>query len=181
MARRSTSGNSLARQDPGVIDAHWETIQTHPMGHGGTNIVVGSPRSSPMSAIGDGGHYDARQGPNPVYVIMPRADRWSIFMIYRAFLSAFRHHPVATPLGGLACIWLTLFGVSFTLNMLRGDTVTATGSLWQPTVVGTNLAHALTGPVQGLAGSGHNVMLGTESLGEPLAPVQRNRVVKVSD
>ncbi|MGI8935944.1 MAG: hypothetical protein ACR2FS_17900, partial [Phormidesmis sp.] len=54
--------------------------------------LITRPARGPRSSIGDGGYFDASGSRNPVFQITPRSDDWSVFMLWRAYLSAYRHH-----------------------------------------------------------------------------------------
>jgi hypothetical protein len=100
-------------------------------------------------------------------------------MAIRAWLSAFRHKPIQTVGVTGASLWFGFAGMSGSLNLLRGDVMQCSGDGWNPVVAGCNLAAAIAGPSQGLAGNVHDVMLGTQEVTEQIEAKPKIRAVKV--
>lgn len=140
-----------------VIDG--EIVSSSALAPIGSPQLITRPRGA-RSAIGDGGHFDASGERNPVYSITPRADGWAVFLVARVYLSAFRHHALKTIIGTVAIIYAVSFSGGFLLNFLRGDVRRAEGNLWDPVILGSNVAALLVPTTQGLAGQAHDLMLG---------------------
>lgn len=166
---------------PDIIDAEFTTIST-----GGAMVpsqpqVIMPKRDSPRSAIGDGGYFDATGKRRPVFTILPADDNMGSLMAIRAWLSAFRHKPLQTVGVTGASLWFGFAGASGALNMLRGDVVACSGDNWNPVVAGCNIAAAVAGPSQGLAGSVHDVMLGQDDVTEQIETSPKIRAVRVDE
>ena len=114
-------------------------------------------RARARSSIGDGGYFDASGSRNPVFNITPRSEDWAVFMVWRVYLSTLRHHAFKTVIGTVAIIYGVTFG-SFGLNFLRGDVRRCSGDLWNPAILGCNLAALLVPTSQSLAGDAHDLM-----------------------
>lgn len=138
--------------------------------------LITRPARGPRSSIGDGGYFDASGSRNPVFQITPRSDDWSVFMLWRAYLSAYRHHAFKTVIGTVAIIYGVTFGGSFALNFLRGDVRRCTGDLWNPAILGCNIAALLVPTSQSLAGDAHDLMLG--EAGIEREPIKSEPVIR---
>lgn len=137
--------------------------------------VTRSPRG-PRSSVGDGGYFDASGSRNPVFNVTPRSDDWAVFMVWRVYLSAFRHHAFKTVIGTVAILYGVTFGGSFSLNFLRGDVRRCTGDLWNPAILGCNVAALLVPTSQGLAGDAHDLMLGDTAIDRE--PIRSETVIR---
>ena len=145
-----------------------------------TPQLVTRPARGPRSSIGDGGYFDASGNRNPVFQITPRSDDWSVFMVYRVYLSALRHHAFKTVVGTVAILYGMTFSGSFGLNFLRGDVRRCNGDLWNPAILGCNTAALLVPTTQGLAGDAHDLMLGDTAVNrEPIKSETVIRAVRV--
>jgi len=176
------SKNNRNNQQPDIIDAEFTTVSS-----GGGQLapmqptVITPKRNSPRSAMGDGGYFDASGKRRPVYTILPADDNMASLMAIRAWLSAFRHKPLQTVGVTGASLWFGFAGMSGALNMLRGDVVSCSGDNWNPVVAGCNIAAAVAGPSQGLAGNVHDVMLGQDDVTEDIETTPKIRAVRVEN
>lgn len=178
MAKKSNSSNS----NPDILDAEYTTIPVSGgMVHSPQQTVVAPRRDSPRGAIGDGGYFDASGKRRPVFTVLPADDNMAALMAVRAWLSAFRHKPLQTVGVTGATAWFGFAGMSGGLNMLRGDVLRCSGDTWNPVVAGCQIAAAIAGPAQGLAGSMHDVMLGQDDVTEQIETRPAIRAVKVED
>ncbi|NJM99285.1 MAG: hypothetical protein HC800_21015 [Phormidesmis sp. RL_2_1] len=166
MSRRNSQSDTY---DAEIINA--TALATSP-----TPQLITRPARGPRSSIGDGGYFDASGNRNPVFQITPRSDDWSVFMVYRVYLSALRHHAFKTTVGTVAILYAVTFGGSFSLNFLRGDVRRCTGDLWNPAILGCNIAALLVPPTQGLAGEAHDFMLG--EAGIEREPIKSEPVIR---
>ncbi|MBE7384434.1 MAG: hypothetical protein F6J95_023845 [Leptolyngbya sp. SIO1E4] len=167
-----------------VIDAEVTTIASPsggmvPYSHSQQSIM--RPRNTPRSNIGDGGYFDASGKRKPIFMISTADDQMAALMAVRAWLSAFRHKPLQTVGVTGASLWFGFFGLSGALNMLRGDVLQCSGDNWNPVVAGCNMAAAIAGPAQGLAGNVHDVMLGQDEVTQDIETSPKIRAVKVDD
>lgn len=138
--------------------------------------IVTRPARGPRSSIGDGGYFDASGNRNPVFNITPRAEDWAVFMVWRAYFSTLRHHAFKTVIGTVAILYGVTFGGSFGLNFLRGDVRRCSGDMWNPAILGCNLAALLVPTSQSLAGDAHDLMLGEDSVKQ--APIKSEPVIR---
>lgn len=172
MPRRSS------QQNADVYDA--EVINSTALASQPAPQLVTRPRSGARSNVGDGGYFDASGNRNPVFQITPRSDDWSVFMVYRVYLSALRHHAFKTVIGTVAILYGVTFGGSFGLNFLRGDVRRCSGDMWNPAILGCNIAALLVPTSQSLAGDAHDLMLGEASIErEPIKSEPLIRSVRV--
>ncbi|NJM98264.1 MAG: hypothetical protein HC800_14885 [Phormidesmis sp. RL_2_1] len=101
-------------------------------------------------------------------------------MVYRVYLSALRHHAFKTVMGTVAILYGVTFSGSFGLNFLRGDVRRCSGDLWNPAILGCNIAALLVPTSQSLAGDAHDLMLGEDSVKrEPIKSEPVIRSVRV--
>lgn len=164
---------SDAEQKNEVIDA--EIIDLNPSIVPIQRAAIAHNRANPHSNVGDGGYFDATGKGHPVFTILPADDAAASFIAIRAWLSAFRHHPLRTVATTGVVIWFGSAGLSGGLNLLRGDVKACIGDGWNPVVAGCNLAAILAPPAQGLAGGVHDVMLGGA---QPATPVETRPVIR---
>lgn len=169
MVRRKSQTQNSDVVDAEIVSS--STLSTQPV-----QQLITRPARGPRSSIGDGGYFDASGNRNPVFQLTPRGDDWAVFMIWRAYLSALRHHLLKTGIGTIAIIYAMSFAGSFFLNALRGDVRRCTGDMWNPIVFGCNLAALVVPTSQGLAGDAHDLMLGEESVKQ--APVKSEPVIR---
>lgn len=142
--------------------------------------LITRPVHGRRSSVGDGGYFDASGNRNPVFNVTPRSDDWAVFMVWRVYLSTFRHHAFKTMIGTVAIIYGVSFSGGFALNFLRGDVRRVDGDLWNPVVLGSNLAVLLVPTTQGLAGDAHDLMLGDTAIDrEPIKSETVIRAVRV--
>jgi len=80
-----------------------------------------------------------------------------------------------------ATLWFGFAGLSGSLNLLRGDVVQCSGDNWNPVVAGCNIAAAIAGPSQGLAGNLHDVIWGQEDVSEEIETRPKIRAVRVEE
>jgi hypothetical protein len=179
--RRRQSGNGE------VIDGEVTDITNAlvPVNAGSTAIAPKVSLNNPgtvRSNIQDGGYFDATKGKKkPIFVVTPATDRDSVYVVIRAYLSCLRHYPLPTVMGTFISVWSAFFISAFTLNILRGDTVYVTnGSWWDPTVLGTNTAAGLVGPVNSAAGGLHDLQMGETTLGQDLEPKRKQTVTRIN-
>lgn len=144
--------------------------------HQPEQMLFTRPMSTAQSSIGDGGHFDASGQRNPVFQVQPRADDWSVFMIWRLYLSALRHHALKTAIGTVAILYGVTFAGSFGLNFLRGDVRRCAGDTWNPAIFGCNMAAIVVPTSQSLAGDAHDLMLGEDSVKQ--APIKSEPVIR---
>lgn len=168
MPRRSSQQNADI-YDAEIINS--TALATQPAQH-----LVTRSRSGARSNVGDGGYFDASGNRNPVFQITPRSDDWSVFMVWRVYLSAFRHHAFKTVVGTVAIIYGVSFAGGFTLNFLRGDVRRVAGDLWNPVVLGSNMAALLVPTSQSLAGDAHDLMLG--DTGVERSPIKSQTMIR---
>ncbi len=142
----------------------------------GSPQLITRPRGGVRSSIGDGGYFDASGNRNPVFNVTPASDGWAVFMIWRVYLSALRHHALKTVIGTITIIYGVSFSAGFTLNFLRGDVRRAEGDLWNPVVLGSNAAALLVPTTQGLAGDAHDLMLGDIAIDRD--PIKSETVIR---
>ena len=172
MPRRSSPQNA------DIYDA--EIINATALATAPTPQLVTRPRSGARSNVGDGGYFDASGSRNPVFQITPRSDDWSVFMVWRVYLSALRHHAFKTVIGTVAILYGMTFSGSFGLNFLRGDVRRCNGDLWNPAILGCNTAALLVPTSQSLAGDAHDLMLGDTAVDrEPIKSETVIRAVRV--
>lgn len=172
MARQRTQNNDQ------VIDG--EILQTTALATQAAPQLVTRPARGPRSSIGDGGYFDASGQRNPVFSITPRGDDWAVFMVWRVYLSALRHHAFKTVIGTVAILYGATFSGSFGLNFLRGDVRRCEGDMWNPAILGCNIAALLVPTSQSLAGDAHDLMLGEQSAKqEPIKSEPVIRAVRV--
>ena len=138
--------------------------------------LVPRPRGGARSNVGDGGYFDASGNRNPVFQVTPRSDDWAVFMVWRVYLSAFRHHAFKTVIGTVAILYGATFSGSFALNFLRGDIRRCTGDMWNPAILGCNLAALLVPTSQSLAGDAHDLMLGESNVDRE--PIKSETVIR---
>ncbi|MBE7381271.1 MAG: hypothetical protein F6J95_007655 [Leptolyngbya sp. SIO1E4] len=173
--------NQSSQTTPDVIDAEFTTVSTGGAMVPQNQTVTMRPRNTPRSNIQDGGYFDASGKRRPVFVVLPSDDNMAALMAVRAWLSAFRHKPLQTVGVTGASLWFGFFGLSGALNMLRGDVLQCSGDNWNPVVAGCNMAAAIAGPAQGLAGNVHDVMLGQDEVTQDIETSPKIRAVKVDD
>ncbi|PZO13488.1 MAG: hypothetical protein DCF25_16055 [Leptolyngbya foveolarum] len=161
-------------QDADVVDG--EILSSTSLATQPVQQIVARPARGPRSSIGDGGYFDASGNRNPVFNITPRADDWSVFMVWRVYLSALRHHALKTMVGTVAILYGMTFLGSFGLNFLRGDVRRCTGDMWNPAIFGCNIAALLAPTSQSLAGDAHDLMLGEDSVKQ--APIKSEPVIR---
>lgn len=177
MAKQNRNHNT----QPDIIDAEYTTIES-----GGALVpqprtVNLRPRNTPRSNLQDGGYFDASGKRRPIFMVLPSEDNMAALMAIRAWLSAFRHKPFQTVGVTGATLWFGFAGLSGSLNLLRGDVVQCSGDNWNPVVAGCNIAAAIAGPSQGLAGNLHDVILGQEDLSEEIETRPKIRAVRVEE
>jgi hypothetical protein len=174
MARRNTTQANQADIYEGEI-LNTTALATQPAPQ-----LVTRPTRGPRSSIGDGGYFDATGTRNPVFSITPRGDDWAVFMVWRVYLSALRHHAFKTVIGTVAILYGVTFSGSFGLNFLRGDVRRCTGDMWNPAIFGCNMAALLVPTSQNLAGDAHDLMLGETAVErEPIKSEPVIRAVRV--
>lgn len=176
-----TRSNRSQQSTPDVIDAEFTTVSSGGAMVPSSQTVAMRPRNSPRSAVGDGGYFDASGKRRPVYTILPADDNMAALMAIRAWLSAFRHKPLQTVGVTGASLWFGFAGISGSLNMLRGDVVSCSGDNWNPVVAGCNVAAAIAGPSQGLAGNVHDVILGQDEVTQDIETTPKIRAVRVEN
>jgi hypothetical protein len=177
MAKQNRNHNS----QPDIIDAEYTTIDS-----GGALVpqpraVSLHPRNTPRSNLQDGGYFDATGKRRPIFMVLPSEDNMAALMAIRAWLSAFRHKPLQTVGVTGATLWFGFAGLSGGLNLLRGDVVQCSGDNWNPVVAGCNIAAAIAGPSQGLAGNLHDGILGQEDMSEEIETRPKIRAVRVEE
>jgi len=177
MAKQNRNQNSQTD----IIDAEYTTIES-----GGALVpqprtVNLRPRNTPRSNLQDGGYFDASGKRRPIFMVLPSEDNMAALMAIRAWLSAFRHKPLQTVGVTGATLWFGFAGLSGSLNLLRGDVVQCSGDNWNPVVAGCNIAAAIAGPSQGLAGNLHDVILGQEDVSEEIETRPKIRAVRVEE
>jgi hypothetical protein len=177
MAKR----NQNQHQNPEIIDAEFTTIETGGVLSPQPKMVNLRPRNTPRSNIQDGGYFDATEKRRPIFLILPNDDQMAALMAIRAWLSAFRHKPFQTVGVTGAALWFGFAGLSGGLNLLRGDVVQCSGDTWNPVVAGCNIAAAIAGPSQGLAGNLHDVVLGQDDVNEEIETRPKIRAVRVEE
>jgi len=173
--------NRNQHAQPDIIDAEYTTIDS-----GGALVpqprtVNLRPRNTPRSNLQDGGYFDASGKRRPIFMVLPSEDNMAALMAIRAWLSAFRHKPLQTVGVTGATLWFGFAGLSGSLNLLRGDVVQCSGDNWNPVVAGCNIAAAIAGPSQGLAGNLHDVILGQEDVSEEIETRPKIRAVRVEE
>ncbi|MGD1908309.1 MAG: hypothetical protein ACFB0C_20290 [Leptolyngbyaceae cyanobacterium] len=168
-------------QNPEIIDAEFTAIETGAALIPQQQAVNLRPRNTPRSNIKDGGYFDAAGKRRPIFLILPSDDQMAALMAIRAWLSAVRHKPFQTVGVTGATFWFGFAGLSGGLNLLRGDVVQCSGDAWNPVVTGCNVAAAISGPSQGLAGNLHDVVLGQDDFNEEIETRPKIRAVRVEE
>lgn len=177
MAKQNRNQNS----QPDIIDAEYTTIDSGGPLVPQSRTVNLRPRNTPRSNLQDGGYFDATGKRRPIFMVLPSEDNMAALMAIRAWLSAFRHKPLQTLGVTGATLWFGFAGLSGSLNLLRGDVVQCSGDNWNPAVAGCNIAAAIAGPSQGLAGNLHDVILGQEDVSEEIETRPKIRAVRVEE
>jgi hypothetical protein len=167
-----------SNQQPEIIDVEFTTVGHHGAPLAPYTPVASQRRNRPRSNIQDGGYFDASHRRRPIFFINPADDQLAALMALRAWLSAFRHNLIWTPLLTLTAVWSALFAVSAVLNFARGNVKFCVGDVWNPVVSGCNVASLLASPIHGTAGAVHDVMLGEGELAQPIETRTRIRAVR---